>query len=55
MLTVAQAWEAIAHWASPLPELRVPLAEALGLVLAEPAIADLDSPPFDKSLMDGYA
>lgn len=55
MLTVAQAWEAIAQWATPLPELRVPLDEALGLVLAEPGIADLDSPPFDKSLMDGYA
>lgn len=55
MLTVAEAWEAIARWATPLPEQRVPLEEALGLVLAEPGIADLDSPPFDKSLMDGYA
>jgi molybdopterin molybdotransferase len=33
----------------------VALDEALGLVLAEDAIAELDSPPFDKSLMDGYA
>lgn len=34
---------------------RVPLAEADGLVLAEPLRADRDYPPFDKSLMDGYA
>ena len=47
MLTVAQAWEAIAQWATPLPELRVPLDEALGLVLAEPGIADLDNAPPD--------
>ncbi|MFZ5496588.1 MAG: molybdopterin molybdotransferase MoeA [Verrucomicrobiota bacterium] len=34
---------------------RVPLAAALGRVLGEPARADLDSPPFDASAMDGYA
>lgn len=55
MLTVAEAWEAIEGVVSALPRQRVPLAEALGLVLAENAIADLDSPPFDKALMDGYA
>jgi molybdopterin molybdotransferase len=33
----------------------VPLDEALGLVLAETVRADRDYPPFDKSLMDGYA
>ena len=27
----------------------------LGMVLAEPIIADLDVPPFTKALMDGYA
>ncbi|AOS44763.1 Molybdopterin molybdenumtransferase [Lacunisphaera limnophila] len=34
---------------------RVPLAAALSRVLREPARADLDSPPFDASAMDGYA
>lgn len=34
---------------------RVPLAAALDRVLREPARADLDSPPFDASAMDGYA
>jgi molybdopterin molybdotransferase len=33
----------------------VPLAGALGCVLAEPIVADRDQPPFDRSTMDGYA
>jgi molybdopterin molybdotransferase len=33
----------------------MPLASALGLVLAEDVASDLDMPPFDKSMMDGYA
>ena len=31
------------------------MAETLGLVLAEPVVADRDQPPFDRSMMDGYA
>jgi molybdopterin molybdotransferase len=33
----------------------VALAEALGRVLASPVVAAVDSPPFDKAAMDGYA
>jgi molybdopterin molybdotransferase len=34
----------------------VPLSyELLGQVLAEDVVSDIDMPPFDKSLMDGYA
>jgi molybdopterin molybdotransferase len=55
MLTVAEALAAIVAEVEPLPVQHVPLDEALGLVLAQDAIADLDSPPFDKALMDGYA
>jgi molybdopterin molybdotransferase len=33
----------------------LPLADAVGLRLAEAIVADRDYPPFDKSLMDGYA
>lgn len=33
----------------------VPLAEALGRVLARPLTSPIDSPPFDKSAMDGFA
>src|SRR5207247_11468860 len=38
-----------------LPEVEVPLLDALGLVLAEDAAADRDVPPFRNSAMDGYA
>ncbi|MBS0263559.1 MAG: molybdopterin molybdotransferase MoeA [Planctomycetes bacterium] len=55
MLTVPEALESIIRHSSRLEPMRVPLAEGLGLVLARDAISDLDSPPFDKALMDGYA
>jgi molybdopterin molybdotransferase len=34
---------------------RVSLADANGRVLARPAIASIDVPPFDRAAMDGYA
>lgn len=40
----------------PRPEpARAPLRDALGCVLAEDAASDIDMPPFDKAMMDGYA
>lgn len=39
----------------PLPVLAVDLADAAGLVLAEPVTAPHDVPPFANSGMDGYA
>src|SRR2546422_9097536 len=38
-----------------LPEVELPLLDALGLVLAEDIAADRDVPPFRNSAMDGYA
>jgi putative molybdopterin biosynthesis protein len=38
-----------------LPAVRVPVAEALGLVTAEPVWAVRSSPPFDAAGMDGIA
>jgi molybdopterin molybdotransferase len=32
-----------------------PLIRALGLVVAADAVSDIDSPPHDKAMMDGYA
>lgn len=55
LLTVAAAAQLVLDRAYPLPAVAMPLADALGLVLGEPIIADLDLPPFDKALMDGYA
>lgn len=40
---------------SPLPIELVPLADALGRVLAEDLVARWPSPPFTNSAMDGYA
>ncbi|MEO8200649.1 MAG: gephyrin-like molybdotransferase Glp [Gemmatimonadota bacterium] len=37
------------------PALRIPLADALGAVLAETAVSPLDIPPHTNSAMDGYA
>lgn len=55
MLTFVEAWGKILNEVQPLQPIDVPLLDALGHVLAVPAIADADSPRFDKSLMDGYA
>ncbi len=55
MLEVAEAREIVLRACSPLNATRTALADALGRVLAEDVRADLDSPPFTKALMDGYA
>ena len=50
--------EALAHLFSlvaPLEREPVPLQEAVGRILAEPATARRDQPPFPASAMDGYA
>jgi len=55
MLSVAEALAAIRAEAAPLPVELVPLRAALGRFLGEPIVSAVDSPPFDKSMMDGYA
>jgi len=55
MFTVDQALDAIISEVANPVAARVPLGESLGLVLAEDIDSDIDSPPFDKALMDGYA
>lgn len=56
MLSVAEAQQIVLEHARPLPPAAVPLAApALDLVLAEDVVSDLDLPPFEKALMDGYA
>ncbi len=55
VLTVDEALELVLSRAAARPPRRVALADALGLVLAEDVITDLDSPPWDKSIVDGYA
>lgn len=55
MLTVEEALDRIVAEAGEQPAVAVELPLALDLAIAEPVVADADSPPFDKSLMDGYA
>ncbi len=55
MLTVEEALELVAKNAEPLSARRAPLGEAAGLVLAEEVRSEVNSPPYDKALMDGYA
>ncbi len=55
LLPVAEALAIVLSQAQPLAPVRLKLADALGLVLAEEIRADLDLPPFDKSIVDGYA
>lgn len=55
MLTVEEAQAAVIEQACPLPASPRRLHDALGCVIAEDVSADLDSPPFDKSIVDGYA
>ncbi len=56
MWSIAEAQKIIAEQARPLPPEVVPLSSAaLGLVLAEDVASDLEMPPFDKALMDGFA
>src|SRR5258707_14359385 len=56
MLSVTEAQALINQRAKPLAPVVTDLTSAaLGLVLAEAVASDLDMPPYDKALMDGYA
>jgi molybdopterin molybdotransferase len=55
MLTIEEALELVARHSEPLAPRRVPLGEAAGLVLAEDAVSEVNSPPYNKAVMDGYA
>ena len=55
LLSLEDAQRLILERVVALPAERVPLEEAAGRVLAEPATARVDLPPFDASAMDGFA
>jgi molybdopterin molybdotransferase len=55
MLSVHEASARIMRDVAPLAPERVPLLDALGLVLAQAVDAPITVPPWDNSAMDGYA
>lgn len=55
MRSVAEHQQVVAALLSPTGVVSVPLADAVGRVLAHDAVAALSLPSFDNSAMDGYA
>ena len=55
LLTVDEALARIVQHARPLPIESVPVADADGRIVREPACAAVDLPPFPSSAMDGFA
>lgn len=55
MIDYATALQHILQACQPLPPEPLPLAQALGRVLAQDVQAGEDLPPFDNSAMDGFA
>ena len=55
MITVEQALQLIDEHSPCSSAEWVPLVDSLNRVLAEDVASDIDSPPHDKSIVDGYA
>lgn len=55
MRTVEEHQRVVAELVSARPPVMVPLADALGLTLAQDVVAPIALPGFDNSAMDGYA
>jgi molybdopterin molybdotransferase len=55
LISIAEAQRLILERAKRLDAERVPIERAAGRVLAEPATAATDLPPFSSSAMDGFA
>jgi molybdopterin molybdotransferase len=55
LISISEAQRRVIERVKPLDAERVPIERAAGRVLAEPAVAVVDLPPFPSSAMDGYA
>ena len=55
MLSIDEALGLVLAEARAIPAERLPIDKCLGLVLAQYVTSDVDSPPHDKSTVDGYA
>ncbi len=55
MIDIDEALQLVLSRVHPTSSVTIPVAESLGHVLAADVASDIDSPPHDKSMMDGYA
>jgi molybdopterin molybdotransferase len=55
LISFEEAQRIVLERSKPLEAERVPIERAAGRVLAEPAVALVDLPPFPSSAMDGFA
>ncbi|NOY28881.1 MAG: molybdopterin molybdotransferase MoeA [Planctomycetes bacterium] len=55
MISVDEALQHVSRCSQPIPSASIPIVAALGLRLAEAVVSSVDSPPFDKSMLDGFA
>ena len=55
MIDSAAATRLVLQYAQPGETENVPLAQALGRTLATAVVCDMDYPPFDRAMMDGFA
>ncbi len=55
MIDLEEAIALVEAIATPLPPRRQRLLDACGRRLAEPIVADVDSPPWNRAMMDGFA
>ncbi len=55
MFSIPEALQLVLDRCLPRPATSVAVSDALGLSLAENITSDIDSPPHDKSIVDGYA
>lgn len=55
LLEIEQAWQLIKEAIQTNPVDTIPLEAAVGRTVARTVVADIDSPPFSKSLVDGLA
>ena len=54
-LAIDEALRRILTHTPTLPVERLPVAQTVGCRLAEAIASDIDSPPYDKSTVDGFA
>ena len=55
MISVEHALQRVLAHCAPRPPITLAVEDALEFVLAEDVTSNIDSPPHDKSLVDGYA